>query len=184
MYKILLLGALLPFSLLPTTPISLITIDNGDVLKNSDIKMLKDVFMDAFHSVYLKDWTLEIEEQTHNVFENYISQYQTNCTMNLVIVLKDNQIAGWALFKKENDADAILEILCISPHYWRQGIGKQLAFSICDLYPTINHISLMTRKINPISPQFYEALGFRKTDFSLPEYANIENLLGYEWHKK
>lgn len=161
-----------------------ITIQN---LKASNItpalkQELKNIFLDSFHSVYFKDWQSIAQEQ-ENVFESYISEYKTNPTIVLFAAYKDNQLAGWALYKKQDQENAILEILCISPQFWRQGIGKHLVFSICNEYPTINHISLVTRDINPISPQFYEAQGFKKTDFRLPEYAHLENLLGFEWRR-
>lgn len=149
----------------------------------AQIQELNTVFMDAFSAVYSKDWDAKIEQQTKHIFESYICQFQTNPEMILFVAEKDEQIAGWALFKKLDDENVILDILCISPYFWRQGIGKKLAFAICDTHPSINHISLMTRKINPISPQFYEALGFKKTDFYLPEYKEYENLQGFEWQK-
>ena len=182
MYKLILLMGLLPFTPLPAST-TLRVMSPADATDIGILPILKDIFMDSFHAVYIKDWTPEIAQQTKNIFESYISQYQINSAMILVTVSKDEQMAGWALFKKQTDTDVILEILCISPHFWRQGIGTQLVFSLCDEYPSINHISLMTRKINLISPQFYEALGFKKTDFCLPEYGNFENLQGYEWHK-
>lgn len=149
----------------------------------AQIQELNTVFMDAFSAVYSKYWDAKIEQQTKDVFANYISQFHTSPQMVLFVAKKESQVAGWALFKKLDDENAILEILCISPSFWRQGIGKKLVFSICDFCPTICHIALMTRKINPISPEFYEAMGFKKTDFCLPEYEQYENLLGFEWRK-
>ena len=160
-----------------------IQIMDAEAVTPVQIQELNTVFMDAFHAVYIKDWDEKIEQQTKHIFESYICQYQSNPAMILFIAKKDDQLAGWALFKKIDNQNAILEILCISPHFWRQGIGKKLVFAICDAYPSISHISLMTREINPISPQFYEALGFKKTDFSLPEYKEYENLQGFEWQK-
>lgn len=160
-----------------------IQILNTDAATPAHIQELNTVFMDSFHAVYIKDWNEKIAQQTKDIFENYIAQFQTDPSMILFIAEKDSQLAGWALFKKLDDENAILEILCISSHYWRQGIGKKLAFAICQTFSSINHISLMTRKINPISPQFYEALGFKKTDFYLPDYKEFENLQGFEWRK-
>jgi ribosomal protein S18 acetylase RimI-like enzyme len=170
---------------LNSTDIKVCQIHSSELTQDS-IEDLKTIFMDAFYSVYIKDWTPILEQQTHFVFDNYIKQLQDTPEMILITALKNDQIVGWALFKKENSKSTILEILCISPSCWRQGIGKKLTFSICDIYPSINHICLMTRKINPISPSFYEALGFKKTNFTLEEYRDFdfESLLGYEWHKE
>lgn len=101
--------------------------------------------------------------------------------MLLIAAHKDSEIVGWALFKRENES-ALLELLCISPQCWRQGIGRKLVFSICDYFPEVSHISVATRKINAISPHFYEGIGFKKTDFMLPEYSE-ENMQGFEWTK-
>lgn len=177
---IFLLSFTLSFS---ATPITLKAI-NSSTITDSQVKNFKTLFMDAFHAVYIEDWDLEFETRTETIFETYISQYRTNPAMHLVAAYKEEQLAGWALFKREDTENAILEILCISTQFWRQGIGRKLVFSICDVYPSINHIGLMTRAINPISPQFYEALGFERTNFSLPEYGDLSNLLGFEWYRK
>lgn len=160
-----------------------VAILEANMLIPAQIETLKTIFLDAFHTVYIKDWDAKIEQEQNYVFDNYICQFKTDPQMILFVAHKDDQLAGWALFKKIDEENAILEIICISPKFWRQGIGKKLVFAICDLYPSICHLSLITRKINPISPQFYETLGFKKTDFSLPEYQGFDSLQGFEWRK-
>lgn len=180
------LALLIPFATLALES-DLTIVDVADA-NPALIQDLKNIFMEAFHAVYStdeKDWDAEFEQKTAHIFKRYMHEYQTQVGSSwfLVTATQDGQIAGWALFKRVDDSSAILEILCIRPSYWRKGIGKKLVFSICDLNPGISHIALMTRRINPISPHFYESLGFKKTNFCLPEYAEFENLQGYEWQK-
>ena len=142
---------------------------------------LKNVYFNAFKTVYANDWDAHLEQKVCKIFEDYIEKFMNSSDMILVTANQESNIVGWALFLKD-DQKAVLEILCIDPQVWRQGIGKKLVFSICDYFPEISHISLVTRKINVISPHFYEALGFKKTNLELPEYISGE-MQGYEWSR-
>jgi ribosomal protein S18 acetylase RimI-like enzyme len=153
-----------------------LSIFDAKTITQKQILDLKSIYLDAFHSVYIKDWDEKLAQRVHDIFQYYISQYYIDTELILIVANKDDQLAGWALFRKKDNENAIVEILCVDPQFWRQGIGKKLVFAICELYPTISHISLETRTINPITPQFYEAIGFKKADFNSPEY------IGYEWY--
>lgn len=135
---------------------------------------LKEIYDDAFNGIYGKNnW--------ENMFEYYIGQFKESNDMMLYIALQNDHMAAWALFKHDNES-AILELLCVDPDFWRHGIGKKLVFAIRDYVPTINHIALVTRTVNRISPHFYESLGFKKTAFTLPEYSSMaDQIQGYEW---
>lgn len=164
-------------------PIRLSVLDAKTVTQEQ-ILDLKNIYLTAFSSVYKKDWDEKFAKQQCDLLEYYIAQYYVNNEMILIIAHKNEQLVGWALFTRKDNENAILEILCIVPEFWRQGIGKKLVFVICELYPAISHISVMTRKINPISPQFYEAIGFKKTDLHLPDFIEMEKLQGYEWWRQ
>lgn len=182
MHKLFLLTSFILIPCYSSESIILKQIESQTLIQDVTLEQnLNRVYLDAFQSVYTTDWTPELEEKVVSIFKSYIEQFKQHNTMLLVAAHKDSEIVGWALFNKEND-NAVLEILCISPQSWRQGIGRKLVFSICDYFPEVSHIALLTRKINAISPHFYEGIGFKKTDFMLPEYRN-ENMQGFEWTK-
>ena len=57
--------------------------------------------------------------------------------------------------------------------------GKALIFSIKNYASEVKSLAVVTRKINTISPLFYERLGFVKTNFMLAEY-DADETQGYE----
>lgn len=146
-----------------------------------NVAYLKSVHDKAFKDVYKNVWSVELEEKVVATFDTYIKEWNINSNMVLITEKENDMLRGWALFKINND-QAILELVCVDPEYCRRGIGKRLVFSILEHYPNISRIGVVTRKINTISPEFYPALGFQKTDFLLPEY-NADEIQGYEWIK-
>ena len=94
------------------------------------------------------------------------------------VATMDDALVGWILFCKDQQR-AIMDIICISPEYQRKGLGKKLIFSFRECWSEVTNLAVLTRKINAFSPLFYESLGFRKTNFMLPEY-NPADVQGYE----
>jgi N-acetylglutamate synthase-like GNAT family acetyltransferase len=153
-------------------------IDRQTFLKAPDIEAhLKTIYLNAFSAVYKDYWSLEFEKKSIKYCNGHLEKFKTSNDMFLITILDHNALAGWALFQTEG-LRAILEIICVDPVHWQKGLGKKLVFSIRTFCPKINTIIVFTRTINTISPLFYESLGFKKTDFSLPEYSKDQ---GFEW---
>lgn|GEM_PF-4705986 len=141
---------------------------------------LKTVYLQSFNTVYKEYWTNELESAVLSSFDTYISKFKRSQDIFLIVTLLDTTVSGWALFYIEHESErAILELICVAPEHWRKGLGKRLIASIKTYYPTIKSIAVVSRKINIITPQFYQSLGFKKTNFMLPEY-NTEDVQGYE----
>lgn len=160
--------------------ISLCMLNQKTFLEDPKIEeIIKGICLSAFESVYKDEWSADFEHYMLQFFNAHIEKFKTNNDMVLVVGTIDNKIGGWVLLYKE-DEHAVIELLCIEPGYWRQGLGKKLVFSIRDSFPEITRLAVVTRKQNTISPSFYQSLGFKKTSFSLPEY-NRDEMQGFEW---
>jgi ribosomal protein S18 acetylase RimI-like enzyme len=145
---------------------------------NASEHALKNLYSKAFYAVYEEHWSRELNESILEVFTTYINRFNNSSDMLLVLAQEDSNIIGWVLFYIEKQ-NAIVELICVDPAHWRKGIGKSLLFSIKEYYPTIKSLAVITRKINNITPKFYESLGFKKSNFMLPEY-KTEDMQGYE----
>lgn len=139
---------------------------------------LKNIYAKSFYTVYEEHWSHELNESILEGFATYISRFKNSNDMLLALAQEDSNIIGWVLFYIEKQ-NAIVELICVDPAHWRKGIGKSLIFSIKEYCPTIKRLAVVTRKINSITPKFYESLGFKKSNFMLPEY-KTEDMQGYE----
>ncbi|HLB94024.1 MAG TPA: GNAT family N-acetyltransferase [Candidatus Babeliales bacterium] len=159
-----------------------ITLDKYDAHDDSAIcaiePTLKAVYLKAFGQGYKDHWTEQFAQECMDAFYRYIKQFKQSHDMLLVVAKKNGCIAGWILFLCR-DESAIIELICTDPAFQKQGVGKSLIFSIKDYAPEIKSLAVVTRKINVISPLFYEGLGFIKTGFMLSEY-NPGEMQGYE----
>lgn len=154
-------------------------VKGSDLISAPQVELnLKTVYFKSFNEVYRSHWSMEFEEAVLGSFNTYIERLKQSNDMVLVMATMDDALSGWILFYKEQQR-AIVELICISPEYQRKGLGKKLIFSIRECWPEVTSIAVVTRKINLISPLFYESLGFRKTNFMLPEY-NPADMQGYE----
>jgi ribosomal protein S18 acetylase RimI-like enzyme len=132
----------------------------------------------AFKKAYEAHWSPEREAALNKNIHIFFDDFKNSDQYVLVVAQKRDLILGWMLFKEETYG-VYLELLCLDPIYWGQGIGKKLVLSIMDYAPHSTTISLLTRKINAVAPSFYEHLGFKKTDFMLPNYSS-QDYQGYE----
>lgn len=143
-------------------------------------KELKAIYLNAFREVYRSYWSVDFENDSLEFYSNYTNKFKTTFSRVLIMASINTVPVGWALFYKEEQR-AIIELICVDSEHWQKGIGKKLIESLRDYYPEIIVISVVTQKINNVSPKFYKSLGFKKTNFSLPEYS-IDRMQGYEWH--
>jgi GNAT superfamily N-acetyltransferase len=96
----------------------------------------------------------------------------------LLVVEKNDQVAGWTLLLC-NEQSVIIDIMCVDPLFQKQGVGKALIGAIKEYFPEIRSIAVVTKKVNAVSPFFYERLGFVKTDFLYANHTSDE-FQGYE----
>jgi N-acetylglutamate synthase-like GNAT family acetyltransferase len=140
---------------------------------------LREIYLNAFSQVYAQNWSETLAQSINKGFNKYIERFKQTDNMALFVTEHEQKISGWILFEIDKEKkQAIIELIAIDPAYWRTGLGKKLVFALKQHMPEIKTLFVCTRKINLISPPFYEALGFKKSNFSLPEYAQ-ENMQGY-----
>jgi len=139
---------------------------------------LKTVYLRAFERVYKDYWTAEFEQLDRDYFDSHVEKLKHDNQMFIVAAKKNGTVAGWIFFSC-HEQSAIIDIICIDPAFQQQGIGKALIFSIRDYVPAIKTIQVATRRINAISPLFYEKVGFVKTNF-VPEDFTADEVQGYE----
>jgi N-acetylglutamate synthase-like GNAT family acetyltransferase len=143
---------------------------------------LYDLYINSFHNVYREFWSDEFKDFMQKNFNHYFEKFKSTDSMTLVIAERDRDMCGWMLYDYDQETgQAIVELICVDTNVRRQGIGKRLISAIRGLAPAVKTISVVTKKINSISPHFYESLGFAKTNFMLPEY-NADLMQGYEWN--
>ncbi len=144
---------------------------------------IKNTALRAFKTVYKDQWNDNFEKSGLEKIDSLIDQYQAHKDdMFWVLAQNKNDVAGWALFLKDNQRDerAIINQIAVDPDLWRQGIGKKLAFSIFKYWKTCTNIALTTRKSNARSHAFYKAIGFKESDF-MPESDKGKDMQGYEY---
>ncbi len=176
-FRIMLISNLVIFSCYAAQELKVLK--GSDLMNDPQVELnLKAVYFKSFNEVYRNHWSMEFEEEVLEGFNTYIERFKQSNDMVLVVATMDDALAGWILFQKEQQR-AIVEIICISPEYQRKGLGKKLIFSFRECWSDLTNLAVLTRKINAFSPLFYESLGFRKTNFMLPEY-NPSDVQGYE----
>lgn len=173
---------LLLFPLTLISSASLVKVDASRIVNDPQFEAaLKDTFVSAFKTIYKNEWDDRFQEYMLQIFSRYLERFKSTDDMVLVVASNESALAGWALFCHE-DHHAIIELICVDPKFWRQGIGRKLVFSIQDYIPAIDHLAVVTRKANAMSPYFYESLGFKRTEFKLAEY-HSEEMQGFEWQQ-
>jgi ribosomal protein S18 acetylase RimI-like enzyme len=151
--------------------ISLVALHRSDVVELAAIyDRLAECHFEAFRKAYESSWSDEQDDAVRQGFFDEFDRFYTTDGYLLVLAMQDDTIVGWMSFAQEKYG-VYLDELCVDPAYWGQGIGKALISSIKDYVPDVASIFLLTRKINEVSPHFYEHLGFRKSAFMLPEYS-------------
>jgi len=142
---------------------------------------LEVVYNRAFQTIYKEYLSDGFLQELSNNFTSAMDDFkQFKETTFLHIAQQKDRIVGFALFQKINDNDVSLDLICIDPTCWRQGVGKQLIFPVKEQCPDVSTIKVVTYKINTQSPKFYEALGFKKTDWVDSHYKQ-EDIQGFEY---
>jgi len=142
---------------------------------------IQDVYFSAFKEIYKDYLTPDFLSGIESRFYTEIHDFKNSGTsMFLAVAEKENKIVGFTLFKKINIQEISLELIAIDPAHWRSGVGEKLVFAIKDILCNLKKIKTVTFKINTRSPKFYQALGFKKTDYIDTRY-NAQDILGFEY---
>lgn len=130
--------------------------------------------------------TGDVRRFYQNYFESEFTHFQ-NGSLIWVQAFIGEKLIGWATFVLEENNHTYMNLLAVDPSYQKRGIGKHLVFSICseELFPHIEVINVLIRKVNLQGRHFYESIGFRDA----PDYKAKENfvdnslLIPIRWEK-
>jgi ribosomal protein S18 acetylase RimI-like enzyme len=159
-----------------------------ELCSQKDLIECEEVFVQAFTEAY-KDFSLEqlgIQDKLvflHEAFADVYDDVQLGL-QKLVVAKKEGKIIGFSGFKKTEKPNQIyISQLAIDPEHWKQGIGRQLVFSVFYLYENVESLVVIPRRINTVARGFYQKIGFSESSYMHPGY-NPEKYMGYEWTLK
>lgn len=120
--------------------------------------------VDSKLKVWLKtDGKASVEQYYDNYFEEEFAEFIKG-GLFWIQAKVNNQVAGWATFREEEkEANSLyMNLLIVSPGFQKQGIGKELTYSLIRLgkFPNTKKINLLLRKKNQGGRMFYSKLGF------------------------
>lgn len=153
-------------------------------------EILVKSFMDGYEDVPLVDLNPDFkstgdvrrfyEEYFHEEFGHFKEGHLT-----WVEAYFDSKLVGWATFELEpHEADAAyMNLLVVDPEFQGNGAGKELTFSICELFPNIKAINLLIRKVNAGGYKFYYKMGFFDFDYERDNFVDTSLLTGLRWEK-
>lgn len=154
-------------------PITYEWIKEGSLL--AERELCKTVFKDAYKNFSL-DADLQVTEYTNLdawLEDSFNGSFKTE-TIQLnnpqsksyfIHAIINNSVIGFACFEEDGNAKVYLRKLAVDPAYKRLGIGTELVKSIFNKLPNIKEIRLITRKINLVARDFFQALGFVENDY-------------------
>lgn len=154
-------------------------------ITSPDLSEEREVFIRSFGTAYssFNEEDLGIINKTrflNEAFESVEKDYAAQ-SMTLIAAKKNNKIIGIAGFKRaEEPGTAYVAQLAVDPQEWQKGIGRHLIFSILTLEPQITHLVAITRKINCISKNFFNHIGFTPSLYMHAGY-DPNKYTGYEW---
>jgi GNAT superfamily N-acetyltransferase len=164
-------------------------VDDIDLIKGKEI--LVDAFMTAYEDVPLVELNpnftciADVKRFYEACFASELEHYKHGGLI-WVQAFDGDALVGWATFELETtepDA-AYMNLLVVDPKEQGRGIGKLLTFSIRseELFPNIQAINLLIRKINVEGKKFYEHIGFADHDYiSYSNFVDMSLLSGLRW---
>lgn len=168
------------------------SIEDIDLVRGKDI--LVRGFMVGYENVPLAELNPafksigDVKRFYERYFDSELEHYQHG-ELIWVQAFEGTRLLGWATFALEpfeKDA-AYMNLLVVDPNEQGRGIGRHLTFSICsrDLYPHINAINLLIRKVNEGGRKFYERLGFSDFQYTIRDnFVDTSLLTGLRWAEK
>lgn len=97
---------------------------------------------------------------------------------------QEEKLVGWATFELEKIDAAYMNLLIVDPDAQGRGIGKHLTFSIRSLYPEVQDINLLIRKVNIEGWRFYQKIGFKNSEYKRENFIDTSLLSGMSWSIK
>jgi len=166
------------------------SIQDIDLDKSRDI--LVRSFMDAYEDIPLVELDSHFKStgDVRRFYENYFKEeleHFKDGRLFWVQAFLNNNLVGWATFELEPQEPnaAYMNILVVAPEHQKKGIGRSLTFSICseELFPHIQAINLLIRKVNVEGYKFYYRLGFFEFDYHRDNFVDTSLLTGLRWEK-
>lgn len=166
------------------------SVQDIDLDKSKDI--LVRSFMDAYEDVPLTELNSQFKSigDVRRFYESYFKEELAHFKeghLFWVQAFLNNELVGWATFELEPlEANAAyMNLLIVAPEYQRMGLGRHLTFSICsdELFPNIQAINLLIRKVNVEGYNFYHRLGFFEFDYHRDNFVDTSLLTGLRWEK-
>lgn len=149
-----------------------------------DIADCEKVFIKAFSEAYAEfsAETLAVadkEQFLKSAFADLYDEFKLG-HQKIVLAKINNKIVGLVGFKNsEQEGQIYISYLAVDPEFWHQGIGKQLVWTVFDLFDNVQSLVVVTRRINNSARLFYSGLGFQESTYMHPGY-NPEKYIGYE----
>lgn len=153
-----------------------------------DYSKEKKVFLHAFSSLYydlgaealdLPDIRAALEE----AIDHEIELAQTTPNIHWVRANEGEQTVGMIIFQTDHYPDEVyIRQMSVEPEFQRQGIGRQLIFSLFDQFPDTKKVVVITRKVNQPSTDFYHSIGFTNSSY-IHEGYNPKHYFGMEWNR-
>ncbi len=173
--------------------IRIAVVDNwGDINQAQSQDILVKSFMTAYEDVPLLQLsehfrsTGDVRRFYKNYFFEELEHYK-NGHLFWVEAFFNDRLVGWATFELEpNEPNAAyMNLLAVDPEYQQKGLGRYLTFSICseDLFPDINAINLLIRKVNTEGYKFYYKLGFSDYEYQRDNFVDSSLLTGLRWQR-
>lgn len=166
------------------------SVEDIDLERSQDI--LVRSFMDVYEDVPLVELSPEFKStgDVRRFYEKYfVEEFEHFKEGHLIWVQAffNNKIVGWATFELEpQEANAAyMNLLVVDPEHQGIGIGTHLTFSICseELFPNIEAINLLIRKVNVEGYNFYYKLGFFDFEYHRGNFVDTSLLTGLRWEK-
>jgi len=159
--------------------------DSENILVRSFLDAYKDVPITELNPQFtsFSDLTLFYKEYFKEELERFKQGH-----LFWVQAFLNSKLVGWATFELESleENAAYMNLLIVAPEYQRMGLGRHLTFSICsdDLFPNIQAINLLIRKVNIQGYNFYYRLGFADFDYHRDNFVDTSLLTGLRWKKQ
>jgi ribosomal protein S18 acetylase RimI-like enzyme len=160
-------------------------------LKKSEEILVKS-FMHAYEDVPLTELnpTFKSTGDVRRFYQNYFQEEFGHFKEGHLIWTQafiDDTLVGWATFELEpmEATGAYMNLLVVDPKYQKMGVGKELTFSICseNLFPNIDAINLLIRKVNREGYNFYYKIGFFDFAYKRDNFVDPALLTGLRWQK-
>jgi len=173
--------SLFGFSIKPLEPNNPL---QSELVLSAEKALFIEAFLQAYAKIPLKQLHIKslhpfLEEAFEDELVDFRSKKENVFYYNALD--KDKKVVGYVSFNvnpKENTA--YIRQLAVSPKVWKKGLGKKLVFAILKDAPVTN-LRLVTRKVNKIGIEFYQHIGFKKSNYK-HKGRNPDLYIGYEWH--